>query len=653
VSVIGVILDKWAALSHKQPLSDSTDDRAVSQMNGWAPSNWTGEEHRRRLTAYMILQAYESNSSRHFLTTSDETDRAERREYGDAGLVVDQILAHLLGESQEVVVPGSEDYDPDLDEWEPGEPVEGEEPEQDPRTPEDIADNDEARALMERQAFLRDWADDVHLPLRLVDSERNAVKLGDGCLLLGWDARKRRVVPSIMEPGFYFPVLPDSLDSYDYPERVHFAWEYPGEDFPDGKQRVRRITYELKRIEPSYDEALLEFATTEEEFRAAERIPAGARYVTQQVPGEDFTIGRWERRYPWSEEPSDLMCVMTDAMWTLDDLKDASHPDAFRLENAEIRYTDDGVPIRDLDLLIDFIPVVHIPNLPPGGDHFGESSLSRVLQILDDLQNADTDAQAASATTGSPIIGLSGSATLGNDPLTGIRSPTREVRPGAVWPLGENGRMDALDTAPQLEATRDYVQHLLDRLSVNSRLPAAVLGRLKPSEVPSGFAMQLSFGPLTSMIRTMRLVRGVKYPLMMKMVQRIYQANGELPEGRTPRAEIQLGAYLPSDMQGVLTSVREAYGAKIISLETAVTMLLEVGFAIDDVAEEIQRIQSRDFEGANNLADATGDTDAVRAYLGMDPAAPEEPQAAPLVIQPGVVPNPNVPAAPAQPPVNA
>lgn len=623
-----VVIDKWSPIAHKAPLKEDGTARLTSGISGWSPSSWTGEEHRRRLTSYMILAAYDQNVSRHFLDTDDDSDRDERREYGDAGLVIDQVLAHLLGDSQEVVVPGAEDYDPELVAPEPTD----DDPNPDGPTPEELAANGEARGLSELQDFLRTWADDVHLPLRMTDAERNAVGLGDAVYLLGWDERRERPTCAVMDPGFYFPVLPDTLDAYDYPETVHFAWELPPEDYSDRKTRVRRITYRLGYLAPEFDEVAYELATTEEEREAAFSLPEGAEWRT--IDGFREVV----RQYPWDApgEPSRRTCTVTDATWILDDLDDASKPDAFDLDKAIVRveYVEGQAPreVRDLDLGIDFLPVVHVPNTPPGGDHYGQSSLARVLQLLDDIQNADTDAQAASATTGSPIIGLSGAATGGDDPLTGRRGQSLEVRPGVVWRLGENGGMDVLDTSGALQATRDYVKHLLERLAVNSRLPAAVLGMVKPSEVPSGYAMQLSFGPLTSMIRQMRLVRSVKYPLLLKMVVRLYQANGALPAGPTPRIELQLGAYLPSDMAGTLTAVREAYAAKIISLETAVAKLLEVGFPIDDVAEEVARIQSRDFEGASALADATGDVDEARKYLGLESNPDDRPTAVPPVI---------------------
>lgn len=618
-----LVIDAWSALSHKAPLAGDANAR----LSGWTAKTWVGEEHRRRITAYLILAAYEANSSRAFLSTSDQNDIDDRREYGDAGLVVDNVLSALLGDQQEIVVPGADDYDPDLERPTPSEPDEnGQGGGQVDEAEQAAYDANEAlRVLAERQAFLRTWADDVHLELRLVDCERNAVRYGDGVWLIGWDPAKRRPTAAMMDPGFYFPVLPDTLDAYDYPTRVHFAWEIPAEDSADDKIRVRRITYDLRPMRAVLvdrrDNQPATRETPEEELEWL--LPENARW--ERDPAAEG-LDRVVRDYPWNAEPSPLACYLTDATWILDDLKDPENVDAFTLDGAEIRLDDEGNEIRDLDVGIDFVPVVHIPNTPPGGDHYGQSSLARVLQILDDLQGADTDSQAAAATTGSPITWSTSGPTPGapGDPLTGRepkKGPEIEIKPGSHWKLGADGTAGVIDTSANLKEAREYVIGLRDRMLVNSRLPGAVVGTIKPTEFPSGYALELSFGPLTSMIRTMRLVRSVKYPLLLKMVQRFYQLNGILPAGELPRAELRLGSFLPSDMDAVLARVIKAYDAKLISLETAVAELLEAGFSIDDVAEEIVRIQSRDYEGANELADATGDNAAVREYLGLEPAS--------------------------------
>lgn len=605
------VIDRWANLSHKTPMQDGIAERATSTINGWTPRGWVGEEHRHRLAGYITLSAYLNNVSRHFLNTTDPSDIEDRREYGDPAMIRDQIVSAVLGETQSVVVRDADRYDPDLD-GDPERPEDADETwKPDESDLERRRENATYRALAERQEWLQEWAESVHLELRMVDNETNAVGMGDAAILLGWDDAKQRVVPAVMDPGFYFPVIPDSIDSYDYPERVHFAWELPGDGFADGKPRVRRITYQLTTLAPLFDEDALADLGPDDDFDSILELPENSRW---DVDDEGFR--QVVRDYPWrAGDPSTVTCTVTDATWVLDTLKDAANVDLFGQPDS---YTldDKGEPIIDRDLQIDFVPVIHVPNTPPGGEHYGESSIARVLQILDDIQSADTDAQAASATTGSPITWSSGPGQTDNV-LTGVRNTaTQQVKPGTHWDLGSEGQAGVIDTSSNLAATREYVKHLLDRLSVNAQLPAVLLGTVKPSEVPSGLAMQLSFGPLASMIRKMRLVRAVKYPLMLKMVQRLAQANGVLDDGPTPYAEIQLGSFLPTDQDAVLKRVTEAYAAKLISLETAVTAMLEVGFSIDDVAEEIVRIEQRDFAGAGELADATGDVNDAREFLG-------------------------------------
>ncbi|WP_329157528.1 hypothetical protein OHB49_02520 [Streptomyces sp. NBC_01717] len=64
----------------------------------------------------------------------------------------------------------------------------------------------------------------------------------------------------------------------------------------------------------------------------------------------------------------------------------------------------------------------------------------------------------------------------------------------------------------------------------------------------------------------------------------------------------------------------------MFSLETA--CFRDARYSIEDITEEIDRIQRRSFDQAARLADATGDNAAVRKYLGLakaDPGIPPVP----------------------------
>src|SRR5690606_18878241 len=125
--------------------------------------------------------------------------------------------------------------------------------------------------------------------------------------------------------------------------------------------------------------------------------------------------------------------------------------------------------------------VVHVPNTP---DEWGESVLLRVGQILDDIQYTDTDLAQGAATSAAPVFVTEGAPVNG---LTGA--------PGTALGFPEGGSGAWADTSKNLTAWHQHINHLLDRLAVNARLAQALLGRIQPNDVPSGYALALGFHP--------------------------------------------------------------------------------------------------------------------------------------------------------------
>lgn len=617
-----LVLDPWTPLSHKQPFDKP----------GGVPNrqSWLSAQDQRRLLAYTLLKAYQSNVARAFLHDDGSDEPDERREYGDPLLIVQQTVASILGSDQTIVVEGAEDeVRLDLDDPD------------DPETDEvetEAEESPEAAAARERQEWLRQWAADERLPLKLLEGEHNAVGLGDAVFLLAWDAKKKRPRLTVIDPGFYFPVLPEGL-SDDYPGRVHLCWVIPGDPENGRKDRLRRVTYELGPIQPAREE----FQTSAGRLRRL--VPFLDVEAPPLLPGDrrdaDGTI---RRRYPWQPEDEDdstVTCFLSEAEWVLDD---ATGGDADALDESKAVYlrNDEGELLDRLDLRVDFVPVLHVPNTVAGSEHYGQSTLLNVLQALDELSSSDTDESAASATTGNPPIGLSGVGMAKNPDGSPVRMT---MGPGEVWGLGENGRMSTVDTSPALAALAERISRLQERVSRNSRLPASILG-MESQNSPSGYHLRLTFGPLENMVREARLVRGEKYPLLLKFVQRLAMAGQVLEGGPTMPADIALGPFLPTDVDQLVEQVRGLFDARLISLETAVRMLQEGGLPIENVRDEVRRIQSRDVETANGLADAVNDQAIVRRYLGLGPAP--EVQAVPAGaagLPPGPPDNPFLPPA--------
>jgi hypothetical protein len=460
----------------------------------------------------------------------------------------------------------------------------------------------------------------------MIESERQSVGLGDSVYVLGWSATRQRARLRVYDPGLYFPVLTDD-DIADFPTRVHLLWQV--EDEVTGDQWLRRRTWQLGAIEGATEAAPFgEGGVLRRVLRAFG--PAGEPVLQDGDRLEPD--GRISRRYPWAPagKRSTTTCYYTDGRWNISRMRDRWTVDTLPLSDAEFAVTEDGEVADRLDLHLDFLPVVHVPNSVAEQAHYGAAVIDKVAQLLDDLSSMDTDVAGSSALAGRPPVGLSGQIAVGK------AGETITYGPGEVWHLGPDGRLDALDTSGQLAALRDTADWLRDRLSVNSRMPDAALGRVKPSQVSSGLELALHFGPMQFLIGEMRLVRGEKYALLLKMVQRLAQAAGALPAGETLRAEMRFGPFLPSDESALTDLVVRLLGARAVSLETALALLQAAGVLdVDDVAEEARRIREADYEAAMQLFEATGDTAAVRELLGLKPQAPAQLPAPPQIDLPG------------------
>lgn len=575
-----VVIDPWSGLAHKSLVGPGTR-RSTPSL---APS-WVGM-HSRRLNAYRVLAGYLANVSRAYLPTDAGYDEImARREYGDPATLRDMIRTSVLGDDPTIVVDGAGD--------DPEEPTAPEDPgpeadeaaraafdeataEYEEQLTEFNRDKASFDAAQELQEWFDKWADREKFPLKLLETENDAVGLGDGVYLVSWSNKRGRVCLEMEDPGFYFPVL--EPNGYDYPERVHLAWEEcEKEGTRDERRYVRRLTFELV----------------------------------------DLDVPTW---YPWQnrdeDDKSTKVCLYTNARWRWDDLGER-RVDDFDIGKAEIESNADGEQLLDYDLGIDFIPIVHVPNTISLKQHYGESFLTRVAQIIDDIQAADTDLAVASDLAGAPPIALEGTARPADGRLL-------TYGPGTVL----FGKAEVVDTSHSLDALMKRLEGLLDRLSVNSRYPAAALGRIDPSKIEAGVILLLTFAPLRSLIYEMRMVRADKYALLFRMVQRLAMVgaggtNGETKIGRTlkaspeQRVELKFGPYMPTDQAQIVGMVKDLVSAHLLSRQSALGILDDAGIDVDDdLADELERIEHEDFEGAASLADALGTEGPAAEYLG-------------------------------------
>lgn len=437
------------------------------------------------------------------------------------------------------------------------------------------ANNDSPAAQFQKK--LVEWAGKERLFVKMTACERKAVTLGDGIYVLGWNEKLNRPRLTVWDPGFYFPVWDEEDPSQEFPSTIHIAYDFM-RDNEKGEQEkyLRRITWQLVDL---VDEE------TDEPASVSDRDWNGGQPVEQTVLYSDHT-------------------------WKYDSVGQDDEGQVYTLNlNSVYQTRADRV-----DLEIDWIPVIHISNTDTdSGEHWGISTLAPIMQIVDDMISTDTDLQAASATTGSPPLVIPDLvADIGED------KSIRSYGPGEVFATsGDATGAHMIDTSNSLVALSGYCKDLLSRMSVNGRIPESLLGRVKPNEVPSGIALTLSFSPHSAMIREMRQVRQNKYQLLLKMVGRLYQQNGDVKE--VFPASIFFGTFLPADRQETMTLIIGLYTAKAISMETAVRMLVEAGFPIESIEQEINLIIQRDYAGAAEMLGVTGNVNDALKLLGLPP----------------------------------
>lgn len=592
---LDLVLDAWTGLSHKAAVSDP----AIGASSP-VPA-WVGKTNARRLVAYMVLWAYRKNAARYFLRSdpSDPDRYLQHREYGDPELLVQTIRAAVLGGDPRALVDGADSEPGKQPTREDIEQDQGEDVDVDALLAEAVAEWETERrqveAAAERQEWLDQWWIDERADQKVIESENNSVGLGDGVYELVTSTRKGRTRLRVHEPGFYFPVHADDAQGDDYPDRVHLAWQFENDE---GDRFVRRITYELVRL------------------------PEGQA-----------------RRYDYMSDgdvASEWTCLKTDATWDLKHLDDGQKGiDALSMANAVFAVNEDGELIDELDLEQDYIPVVHVPNTPAIVELWGESALTRVAQILDDLAATDTDTAVAAALVAAPPIAMSGAAPAG------AGKTVETYGPGMVFRTGD-GSMAVLDTSKSLDALLKMQAMLLERLSVNRQVPQSVLGRVDLNGQLAGITLLLSFGPFRQYIDDLRLVRKEKYGLLLKFVQRMSISGGWL-DGPVLDANLAFGPFLPTDQSAVKDMAIALYAAKLLSRQSAMRMMQEAGIDIESIEDELDAVRRLDFTGAGELADAVGDDDAARLYLGLPPATGEPETATEAGSGEPVLPEPGAP----------
>lgn len=558
-----LLLDVWAPLNRY--LTESTFGRY--------PGQWIPTEHERRLHAYTILSAAESNNLVEVLPVDETGEKPPLSEWGEAALVVSRITAGLLSRSLTFTVEGAEQPPPDMPNIPDRIPAPaGDDPSEqaaytaavevrETRAQEAIAAwrkaHDDYRTAKAWQAWWDDWARTEQYAMKLRNMERDYVSpLGDGVLVHQWNAKDNRPTVYVIDPAEYFPVL--DVDGGRWPETVHQAYETKRRNETDGTldERLHKITW---------------------------------RTVELDEP----------RSLPWNEAPTTVSVELTERWWPKADAGTWGNLDPTKAET-----------VRDGDDLgIDFVPIVHVPNTGETVQHFGQSSLAEHMGLFEAIARMNQNLLVASELAATPAF-----------LAAGVQVPDLAVGPGAVLSVGKDETIEPLELGPNLEPLMKVGDWFMDRLAVVTEVGKPTLGITTGEAGGSGIKLRLQFGPFEQKIEAMRPVRVDKYALSAKMVMRLAQYGGlEVPGGPVPRMRVEMGSITPADIASVVDELAKLDGK--LSIETVLAVLQTAGYPIDDIETEARRIQMQDTSGALDVTEATGRIDEAERRLGIAPDA--------------------------------
>lgn len=419
-------------------------------------------------------------------------------------------------------------------------------------TADDLETNKTSQAKVDR---LRKWWREELMDSKVFENETNCTVLGDSVYRLRMSnkvGKKKTVKVDTFDPGFFFPDFDDDGDL----SKVHLAWE---EEYltntGEKDTRVYKETYSL------YDNKCF--------------VTAG--YYQAMREGR---IG--------------------DEWFNLDDLELISY-----------KVDASGVVYDNVDLQIDFIPIIYIPNINVQGEPFGKSDLAKALDIFSEIANSNTDMAANTSLLGSPPLVLKSDASYGGDVDEDGQPRVTTVGPGQVIEVGPTGDAFLLEVHNMNTAIDSYLKGLDKRLFEVTRATKLAAGKMEGSVIPSGISLRLMQNPLVQATLPKRILRTHKFLLLLKFVQKLLAKFGE-PEDMKVFADedyshidVEFSDIFPTDRSQAINDLAVAYTAGFLSLETAVRMGNRLGIDIDDVKKEVERIK-KEREEMNTFVNTDG-----------------------------------------------
>lgn len=543
---------------------------AVSFLRPGVDFYYIPEDHLRRLKAYEVLTAFYYNYSRDFRFSPESGDISQNDsiiENGDAAWVCNTIKAKLLGACVEPFLDMPEKLN-DIDFV-------------DLKTDKTMSESEFndlkvlRDKLTEKENYIKNWWKYNNIFLAIDENETVCSYLGDCAYLVEWKSEISNGVeigfPNLRtyDPGFVFPFYGCNDESLDgngqfVQDRVIIAWQ-------------------------ETSKAILDNVTSDQYFVIYRDI--------------------YELRV---DSKGNKKCYRKHGYYKYNSSEEV---DIYNIVDDSILNDKDKIWI---DLGIDFMPVVMIPNITVQGHDFGLSNLHFILGLINSIINNDTDLTKNSEKLGGATVFVSGKdISFAIDPVT--KKPSAiPIQPNMMYPLGEGGDANILDTANMQKALLDTKGVIEKKLLKNTHITEIGAGVLDIGQI-SALSIKLLMQPLIDMINPMRDQRNRYYSTIFYYVQRLFQIFGTAEEKKIFDGEItdcllKFGNLVPGDEKARLDEYITF--ETLTDTETMLKKMKADGYDIDvkKVLENKKKAKAEaaaansDLFGLRTSADSTTDT---------------------------------------------
>ena len=349
----------------------------------------------------------------------------------------------------------------------------------------------------DREEWFAKWAKDELFFPKLIANEYKASNIGDCVYRLNYSKYKGRTEVATLDPGFWFPYHLGTKD-----EKHYLGWEVENEDTG---------TYEVYL----------------EEYT---RNSQGGGGTSNNI---SLTAGYYSR---------------------------GSGKDVTDLQLLRYATDDEGTELNHCDLGIDTFPIIYIPNIWREGFDYGESDLTAVCRILDQLANTYTD-----EAKNSYFMGLV-QMYVEKETFDSIQID-KDGNKAVV--IGENkiipGKAGIVDNSFINEGLMKYQAMLEDKMMHNTML-GTIAQSSKSGDRTTGI-FQIKGGALERFIWMKRLVREPKYGKLLKLVAKFETTFGDAATKKIfskkkkngnpvlDSQTIQFGNILPLDQTSLLANL--------------------------------------------------------------------------------------------------